>query len=202
MKESVKTVIVVVVLLFLVAVVFGTAIWFGIITFNDGNTVEKLDSDGDGHSDNFDAFPYDNTEWVDTDKDGYGDNRDDFPTDSNLHERIDLLTETDATAQLKEIQPNNSMHYSFDVESDCKYVVVNWWVTSPKNLTIAESQQISFTISYPPDYENLINRQDEENAHRLRFNVNSSNWGIWRFVFDVSLVDRNISIGGEIYKLK
>jgi hypothetical protein len=41
---------------------------------NNSNTVEELDSDGDGYLDDVDAFPHDKTKWKDTDKDGYGDN--------------------------------------------------------------------------------------------------------------------------------
>ena len=39
------------------------------------------DSDGDGVSDDTDAFPNDPTEWADTDGDGVGDNADAFPND-------------------------------------------------------------------------------------------------------------------------
>jgi len=40
------------------------------------------DSDGDGYSDENDAFPIDSTEWLDSDNDGYGDNIDVFPNNS------------------------------------------------------------------------------------------------------------------------
>ena len=43
---------------------------------------EWADSDGDGHGDNSDEFPEDGTEWHDSDGDGYGDNCDKFPLDS------------------------------------------------------------------------------------------------------------------------
>ena len=39
------------------------------------------DTDGDGYTDDVDAFPSDPTEWLDTDGDGYGDNSDAFPND-------------------------------------------------------------------------------------------------------------------------
>ena len=41
------------------------------------------DSDGDGVSDNIDAFPNDGNETTDSDQDGVGDNADAFPTDAN-----------------------------------------------------------------------------------------------------------------------
>lgn len=39
-------------------------------------SVSAVDSDGDGYSDNHDAFPEDSTEWMDSDADGVGDNSD------------------------------------------------------------------------------------------------------------------------------
>lgn len=42
---------------------------------------EWNDSDGDGFGDNTDPFPEDAGEWSDKDSDGYGDNSDAFPTD-------------------------------------------------------------------------------------------------------------------------
>ncbi|MCB1276686.1 MAG: hypothetical protein KDL09_08905 [Prosthecobacter sp.] len=50
----------------------------------NGKAVEVLpvvDTDGDGHPDDADAFPNDPTEWADTDGDGVGDNGDAFPLD-------------------------------------------------------------------------------------------------------------------------
>ncbi|TMP45344.1 collagenase, partial [Pseudoalteromonas sp. S1688] len=44
---------------------------------------EWADTDGDGHGDNSDAFPSDPTEWVDSDSDGTGDNADAFPNDAS-----------------------------------------------------------------------------------------------------------------------
>ena len=43
----------------------------------------QTDRDGDGFSDENDAFPEDSNEWNDTDGDGVGDNEDAFPEDSN-----------------------------------------------------------------------------------------------------------------------
>jgi len=43
--------------------------------------VQIVDTDGDGYSDDIDAFPDDPTEWKDSDGDGVGDNKDAFPFD-------------------------------------------------------------------------------------------------------------------------
>ncbi len=42
----------------------------------EGADLSPKDSDGDGYSDNADAFPLDEDEWVDTDNDGIGNNED------------------------------------------------------------------------------------------------------------------------------
>lgn len=42
------------------------------------NPPPPLDSDGDGHANTADAFPFDPTEWADSDGDGVGDNADAF----------------------------------------------------------------------------------------------------------------------------
>ena len=47
-----------------------------------------LDSDGDGHANTFDAFPFDENETHDTDSDGVGDNADAFPL--NGMEQFDI----------------------------------------------------------------------------------------------------------------
>ena len=44
---------------------------------------EWNDTDGDGVGDNMDAFPEDSSEWNDTDSDGVGDNSDAFPSNGN-----------------------------------------------------------------------------------------------------------------------
>jgi len=49
---------------------------------NEPNEPESIDSDGDGYTDDVDAFPNDSSEWLDSDNDGVGDNADAFPDDS------------------------------------------------------------------------------------------------------------------------
>ena len=46
-------------------------------------STEPTDSDGDGHGDESDDFPDDETEWSDSDGDGVGDNSDEFPNDAS-----------------------------------------------------------------------------------------------------------------------
>lgn len=223
MKESVKIIFTVVILLVLITVVFGSSIWLGILKFNtavekavdsDGDgyndTVDAFpsditewkDTDDDGYGDNRDAFPTDKNEWIDTDRDGYGDNSDDFPTDSNLHERIDLLPPTEIVISEDGTPTNKNWDYSFDVESDIKYVVVNWQITEPRNITFEEKQQFVLEIYYPYDDTPLLYFYNDSNSRKLRLDVEPSNWGIWRFLFSTGSLERNVTMMREIYKIK
>ena len=51
--------------------------------------VPYIDSDGDGLTDDMDAFPNDPTELLDSDGDGVGDNSDTAPSDPNVWENVD-----------------------------------------------------------------------------------------------------------------
>ncbi len=60
----------------------------------NGCANSQKDTDGDGHNDDLDAFPYDSSQWTDADGDGYGDNMsgnngDAFPSDSSQWSDID-----------------------------------------------------------------------------------------------------------------
>lgn len=53
------------------------------------NTINPEDYDGDGYTNDVDAFPNDASEWRDSDNDGIGDNKDDTPYGGNSQEDID-----------------------------------------------------------------------------------------------------------------
>lgn len=66
----------------------------GTIVDQNGCANSQKDTDGDGHNDSMDAFPYDSSQWSDTDGDRYGDNMsgnngDAFPSDSSQWSDID-----------------------------------------------------------------------------------------------------------------
>jgi len=157
------------------------------------DSTEWRDIDDDGFGDNSDIFPNDATEWKDTDNDSYGDNSDDFPTDSNLHKRIDK------DANKTTFSPHNGLNKGLIVDSDSKYVCVEWNIFPP--LSEEEWSEISLNIHKPPEndfqyyYYSLSNRT-------LRFIIDSSNWGEWNYGFSVNSLDKNITIDYEIYILK
>jgi len=53
----------------------------------NNNPLTPIDTDGDGYTDNIDAFPNDRSEWKDSDNDGVGDNSDAYP--NNAQEKLD-----------------------------------------------------------------------------------------------------------------
>jgi alpha-tubulin suppressor-like RCC1 family protein len=63
-----------------------------------------VDTDGDGYSDGWDAFPDDSSEWFDSDGDGVGDNSDAFPNDAD--ETVD--TDGDGVGDNRDYDPNDS----------------------------------------------------------------------------------------------
>ena len=71
---------------------WGTPI--GTMVDTDGCADSQKDSDGDGYTDDIDAFPFESSQWEDADGDGFGDNpngnfSDAFPTDSTQWEDAD-----------------------------------------------------------------------------------------------------------------
>jgi hypothetical protein len=78
------------------------------------DTGEKLsDSDSDGVTDDFDAFPQNALEWSDLDGDGFGDNADAYPKDAN--ESMD--SDGDGFGDNRDAFPQNALEWS-DLDGD------------------------------------------------------------------------------------
>jgi len=71
------------------------------------NPTEWFDSDFDGVGDNTDMFPNDTSEWMDSDGDGVGDNGDAFPYDAN--ETMD--SDNDGVGDNADMFPFNAFEY-------------------------------------------------------------------------------------------
>jgi hypothetical protein len=185
------------------------------------DATQWADRDNDSYGDNQngtnpDAFPDNSTEWNDTDNDGIGDNSDsdtppsvkdsdfdgypdsvdDFPTDPNLHENVSIISSSDTFEQ------SQGLGAFFDIESDCKFVVIHWEVTNPQNLTTDEQHAIVLELMYPPNNISIDYPYDIANNTNLRFTINSSNWGKWDYGFGNMGVISNVTIYREIYILK
>jgi hypothetical protein len=162
------------------------------------DSTEWLDTDNDGTGDNSDDFPTDKTEFLDTDRDTYGDNSDDFPTDSNLHEKIVIL-DADDTYVTNPAKGHNGNGSGFAVDSDSKYVIVDWYVKHA--LYPEEFQEISFSVNNPNGWRHYT--YSSENS-TLNLPITASNWGQWTFQFQINpqKVLQNITLHREIYIVK
>ena len=65
------------------------------------NLESIVDSDGDTHIDNIDAFPLDPDEWLDTDNDGIGNNADPDDDNDNYSDEIELVAGTSPTINME-----------------------------------------------------------------------------------------------------
>ncbi|MGH1486108.1 MAG: PA14 domain-containing protein [Cellvibrionaceae bacterium] len=67
----------------------------------------SIDSDGDGSTDDSDAFPFDASEVADSDGDGIGDNADPFPQDAN-NNPINIDSDGDGFTDLVDLYPHDA----------------------------------------------------------------------------------------------
>jgi hypothetical protein len=137
-----------------------------------------------------------NTNGIDSDNDGYADNIDDFPTDPNLHEKISIISSSDTFEQ------NQGLGAFFDINGDCKFVVINWEVTNPRDLTADKQHDIVFELTYPPNNTSIDYPYNLANNRNLRFTIDSSNRGKWVYGFGNMGVISNVTIYREIFLLK
>jgi len=134
---------------------------------------------------------------IDTDGDGYYDNEDDFPSDSNLHEKIFIISNSATYEQ------HSGGGGDFDMNGGCKFVVVKWEVTNPKNPTDDEQKNILFHIQFINNTDNRTNYSYDNIENRnLSFNIDSSHIGKCEYGFTNINVSSDVTIYREIYMLK
>jgi hypothetical protein len=117
------------------------------------------------------------------------------PDDSDLYEKFTIISGSEIFEQ------NEGIGAFFEVDDNCKFVIVNWEVTNPLDLTVDEQQDIILRLSYPPDIS-IDYPYDIANNRNLRFTIDSSNWGKWSYGFLNAGVISNVTIFREIYVLK
>jgi hypothetical protein len=99
------------------------------------------------------------------------------------------------------LKQNQGLGAMFTVDYNCKFVVINWEVTNPQNITEDEQQNIILELMYPPNISVDYSYDIVQNRN-LNFTVNSSSLGNWSYGFLNSGVISNITITREIYLLK
>ncbi len=100
------------------------------------------------------------------------------------------------------LKQNEGIGRSFEVNDDYKYIVVNWEVINPQNLTPDEQHDIVFELTYPPSNISEDYAYDLVNNRNLNFTISSSNSGNWSYGFLNMGQISNITIYREIYLLK
>jgi hypothetical protein len=126
-----------------------------------------------------------NTNAIDSDGDGYPDSQDAFPTDANLSEKYSLYLSLNITLD----QPNASGSKQFFVESDWKYVEIEWSVIDLYNCTFSDEdlENMFINIFSPTDQfrYNYIEWDEQTNYYDTeRFNITTENLGNWTVSFE------------------
>ena len=168
--------------------------------------IQNYDADLDGHTNECDCFPYDNSEWKDSDHDGFGDNSDDFPKNPQLHHKCQLYH---TNSQI--ISPQHCYYPSdcncFNVSQECKCIIIEWHTNKNMNgiktLSLEEEDAIFVHIDNPSlsirrSYQFFT---ENKNHHIFSMSVCSPyEIGEWQIYFFNGLENEDITIDCDIYR--
>ena len=112
-------------------------------------TIPFIDSDGDGVTDEDDAYPYDENETADSDGDGVGDNSDSFPN-NNAPVVSNVIITPEGALQNDELTCNYDV---YDADGDTIVVDVTWLVNG--DVAGAPGSQ-SDTLSSAFNFEDVV----------------------------------------------
>ena len=148
-------------------------------------TIPFIDSDGDGVTDEDDAYPYDENETADSDGDGVGDNSDSFPN-NNAPVVSNVIITPEGALQNDELTCNYDV---YDADGDTIVVDVTWLVNGDVagapgsqsdtlssafnfedvvecSVTVSDGQQtsnaVNYTITILPESSFVSNDDDDE----------------------------------------
>ena len=111
-------------------------------------TIPFIDSDGDGVTDEDDAFPYDENETADSDGDGVGDNSDAFPN-NNAPVVSNVIITPEGALQNDELTCNYNV---YDADGDTLVVNVTWLV----NGVVINTNWQSDTLGSAFNFEDVV----------------------------------------------
>lgn len=111
-------------------------------------TIPFIDSDGDGVTDEDDAFPYDENETADSDGDGVGDNSDSFPN-NNAPVVSNVIITPEGALQNDELTCNYNV---YDADGDTLVVNVTWLV----NGVVINTNWQSDTLGSAFNFEDVV----------------------------------------------
>ena len=166
-------------------IVIGTAVLLLVVGLSGcTQNNESKDFDGDGHPDSNDDFPYDDRYYI---KAKWGN----WEYTEDLHMELE----------------GNQGHGTGDyLSSDWRYVVINWSVIEPTNLTKEQEEYIFLTIS-TPEYPSEIEYSYDSTGNRTqKIFINANNWGNWRIGFRnknaLYTEDITVTIEFDLYKVR
>jgi hypothetical protein len=186
-------------------IAIGMTLMLLIVGFS-GCITEDKDIDGDGYNDDVDAFPNDISEWLDSDNDSVGDNSDDFPHDDKYYEKAEWSNYAYTEDLHMELGGNRGRDSSDYLSSDWTYVIINWTVIEPTDLTKEQEEYIFLEITNP-EYPSRIEYPYSSTGDRhQKIYINASNWGEWRIGFQnknaLYTEDITVTIEFDLYKVR
>ena len=119
-------------------------------------TIPFIDSDGDGVTDEDDAFPYDENETADSDGDGVGDNSDAFPN-NNAPVVSNVIITPEGALQNDELTCNYDV---YDADGDTIVVDVTWLVNGVVINTDWQSDTLGSAFNWEDEVECSVTASD------------------------------------------
>ena len=119
-------------------------------------TIPFIDSDGDGVTDEDDAFPYDENETADSDGDGTGDNSDAFPN-NNAPVVSNVSISPEQALQNDELTCNYDV---YDADGDTLEVNITWLVNGVVINTDWQSDTLSSAFNFEDEVECSVTASD------------------------------------------
>lgn len=119
-------------------------------------TIPFIDSDGDGVTDEDDAFPYDENETADSDGDGVGDNSDAFPN-NNAPVVSNVSISPEEALQNDELTCNYDV---YDADGDTLEVNITWLVNGVVINTDWQSDTLSSAFNFEDEVECSVTASD------------------------------------------
>lgn len=119
-------------------------------------TIPFIDSDGDGVTDEDDAFPYDENETADSDGDGTGDNSDAFPN-NNAPVVSNVSISPEEALQNDELTCNYDV---YDADGDTLEVNITWLVNGVVINTDWQSDTLSSAFNFEDEVECSVTASD------------------------------------------
>lgn len=136
---------------------------YSTILQNYSVTIPFIDTDGDGVTDEDDAFPYDENETADSDGDGVGDNSDAFPN-NNAPVVSNVYISPEEALQNDELTCNYDV---YDADGDTLEVNITWLVNGVVINTDWQSDTLSSAFNFEDVVECSVTASDGQETSNL-----------------------------------